>query len=161
MSKPVIKLVGGASIRAKGSNWGDFFDYGTKLTFPEIPDNTIWIDRGLERYDFLSAALQGLNELEFTGHMTKDQIIDKDRLIDLWLRRSCAPQDKDADIYVGEYHSSLVHTGDMKVYLVNGEAVRDYVAELLKNLPESDAMKQAYTEWIEGGNGYKYPWIIC
>jgi hypothetical protein len=158
MSRPIIRNVDGQALRNGGKQWGDFFDFGTHLVFDQIPKGELWIDRNLSQEDYESALLQGQNELTMMGHIGKDEIIDLNRLIDLYVRRNNIG-DRNSDVYVERYYPKFAETHGREVWLVDGNAVRDLVARLLKSLPVSDEFKEAFTEWIEGGNGFKYPFI--
>lgn len=156
------------AIRNKAEYAEEFGDYGvfpekggfSTINFPFIPKNEIWIAESIkpsERHFIID------NALSYVRHVLRG--MDASEAYDRALRRETSGRAKDAAyrlrikkkitfknlahkevlkaVYIREY-TSIGDVGDaVRVYLVDGEIVRDIYK----------------TDYIEGGHGYVYEWI--
>jgi hypothetical protein len=145
----VAKLVDDRALRDVSISFEDFGNYGTHLSFPEIPSNEIWIAANLndrERFFSFHNALKQL--LAHADGFDEDEaywfgLREERRLREQYDRVKMHPENVDVppppETYVGRYGK----IEEVDVFIVSGELVRD----LFK------------TDYIEGGHGYVYSWI--
>lgn len=163
-----LYLVDDEAIRNKAEYAEEFSDYGVNLgkkglptiNFKFIPSNEIWIAKSIkigERHFIIDNSLAYIKAIE--------RGTPPDKAYDIALRYEKSARTKDAiqklrlknntsfinlphkeiaeKIYVSEYTAIKDVDDTVKIYLVEGEYVRD----LHK------------TDYVEGGHGYVYPWI--
>ena len=143
-------FVDGSELR-KDKKFADFSDYGTHLTFPEIPKGEAWIDRHLDKREGKISMLNAWKEIQLSEKkLSKATIADRVQVNDYWLRHHVKGLEpgKDSAIYIKKYvdDKGILPKG-IQGWVVHGEAVRQ------KQGPHA-------SEFIEGGNGYRYPGLI-
>jgi hypothetical protein len=166
--KFTIYLVDDEIVRNKAEYAEEFSDYGVNickkglstLNFKFIPKDEIWIAKSIkqsERHFIIGNALSYVKNIEnginpgdaYDKALEKEQARrTKDIINKLHIKQHKPMEDpphKDipGKVYVRKYLTIKDNKDIVKVYLINGEVVRD----LYK------------TDYVEGGHGYVYEWI--
>ena len=155
MASPVIRMVDGSALQAKGMT--DFEDFGTALSFPgKIPDGEVWVDKDQKPEDLHAATLEGVRELQDKGKgMTKGQAVDDYMKLDASLRAKNQDRDLQAEPFDPSGKDSDIDPGvkpDVPAFLVNGEAARNLINKPGENpfeLGGHDKKYSAIGDWAK------------
>jgi len=144
-----IFTVDGAAVRDMSEDGDEFDHFSTHLELPKVvPDKEIWIDEKVTKHERFFLIHSGVNEYEYKAKgkrnwyedVLKHERQERDKVDSVKFKSKPNPEQVPESVYVKLY----CDVDDQKVYLINGEKVRD----LYKTDFCCGGNDQVYHKWI-------------